>query len=108
MSTTNTLPAPLPSPVELAAEYIRIVRSNGPREIEKVAMCYDITKRGVHYTLHVRYEVGELLPDQAWTDALSADDGSYRELGDRCRTAAELAIETFYGEVAQCYGEVAQ
>ena len=108
MQTTNTLPAPMPSPVELAAEYIRLVRSNGPRAIENVAECYDGTERGLHYTLDVRYEIGDLLPAQVWTDAENADDNSYRELGDRCRTAAELAIETFYGEVAQCYGEVAQ
>ena len=87
MQTTNTLPAPMPSPVELAAEYIRLVRSNGPRAIENVAECYDGTERGLHYTLDVRYE--------------NAGDMWYRELGDRCRTAAELAIETIYGEVTQ-------
>lgn len=101
MQTVNTLPAPLPSPVELAAEYIRVVRSNGPRAIENVAECYDETERGQHYTLEVRYEIGDLLPAETWTDAENADDGSYRDLGERCREAAILAIETFYGEVAQ-------
>ena len=55
----------------------------------------------MHYTLDVRYEIGDLLPAQVWTDAENADDNSYRELGDRCKTAAELAIETIYGEVTQ-------
>jgi hypothetical protein len=94
MQTTHPLPAPMPSAVELAADYVRMVRSNGPQYLRNVAQCYD--PNGHHEFGEICWEVAELLPDYDWEDQGRSD-----QYHDLTFSAAILAIEAIYGEVGR-------
>ena len=80
--------SPIASPVELAADYMRQVRKNGPTYMRNVAACWSDDG---HYDLfEVRCEIQEL-------------HGLYETESDAivetCRAAAVLAIEAFHAEI---------
>jgi predicted hydrolase (HD superfamily) len=81
----------MPSAVELAADYVRMVRSNGPQYMLNVAQCYD--PKGHHELDEIRWEVAELLPDYDWEDQGRSD-----QYHDLTFGAAILAIEAIYDE----------
>ena len=81
----------MPSAVELAADYVRMVRSNGPQYMLNVAQCYD--PKGHHEPYEIRWEVAELLPDYDWEDQGRSD-----QYHDLTFSAAILAIEAIYDE----------
>ena len=79
----------MPSAVELAADYVRMVRSNGPQCMLNVAKCYD--PKGYHELGEICWEVTELLPDYDWEDQGRSD-----RYYDLAFSAAILAIEAIY------------
>ena len=79
----------MPSAVELAADYVRMVRSNGPQCMLNVAQCYD--PKGHHELYEIRWEVAELLPDYDWEVPRCGD-----QYHDLTFSAAILAIEAIY------------
>ena len=93
-STTQThpLPAPMPSAVELAADYVRMVRSNGPQCMLNVAKCYD--PKGYHELGEICWEVTELLPDYDWEVPRCGD-----QYYDLAYSAATLAVRAIWLEV---------
>jgi hypothetical protein len=92
MQTTHPLPAPMPSAVELAADYVRMVRSNGPQHMRNVAQCYD--PKGYHDVSWIRWEVAELLPDYDWED-----QGRNNQYHNLTIDAATLAVRAIWLEI---------
>lgn len=82
----------MPSAVELAADYVRMVRSNGPQCMLNVAKCYD--PKGYHDLSEIRWEVAELLPDYDWED-----QGRNDQYQDLSVDAATLAVRAIWLEV---------
>lgn len=84
-------PAPIASPVELAADYMRQVRRNGPTYMRNVADCW---RRDGHHELHeIPWEIQEMI------DSSDVTTLKFDSTVEACRKAAVLAIEAFHAEI---------